>query len=234
MIEEISKPKQSSTPLWKILLAIVFFPLTLTYLIWKQKWQIPVKLGLTFLLWVVFFGLSSDANKEKTQAEAQPTVVVEKPTPTPTPEPVLTLEQKLEKLAKKEINKDATLKFDQKTGAVVAEISTANYTFFNNTDIANSVWKFFIPFAKEAFTYEGINEIKVTITTEFIDSYGKSLPGEAAHINMSKEDFQLFNWDNLRFSNPKENQELLDKSNYFVHGIIYKDIDPKKLKISFL
>jgi len=232
MIEENSEPKQSSTPLWKILLAIAFFPLTLTHLIWKQKWQIPVKLGITFLLWVIFFGISSDANKEKTQAEIQPTEVVEKPTPTQ--EPVLTLEQKLEKLAKKEIDKDATIKFDQKTGSMVAEISTASYTFINNTDIANSVWKFFIPLAKETFTYEGVNEIKMTITTEFIDSYGKSVQGEAAYVDMSKADFLLFNWDNLRFTNPKENQELLDKSNYFVHGIIYKDIDPKKLKISFL
>ena len=223
---------------WKILIAIVFLPFTLIYFTWKSKLPKLAKLIIIVLIIASFASASSKNEKEnevsKVNEVKKEEVAVNL---TISPEAIqkeLTLSEKLDVLAKNKIDKNAKAAIDEKTGLVLAEISTNDYTFLNNTDIANSIWKFFIPFSKEAFNYEGVKEIKVTITTEFIDSYGNSVPGNAVYVDMLKEDFELFNWDKLKFTNPKENKELLDKSNYFVHGVIYKDVKPDKLKISFL
>jgi hypothetical protein len=137
-------------------------------------------------------------------------------------------------LAQKKIDKEVEVNFDEGTGAVIATISSSDHTFFNNTAMVNGIWDFFVPMAKEAFTYEGVNQIKVVITGEFIDQYGKSEVGNAVYVDMTKTDFEMFNWDNLKFTNPRNNTELLTKSNFYVHPAIYKDIDPEKLKLSFL
>lgn len=79
-------------PWWKGLLVIGLFPFTLSYIVWKQNWKLPVRLGLIAVIWVVFIGLgSSESNQPESSQTAQ---VQEETTPTPTPEPTYTLEQK--------------------------------------------------------------------------------------------------------------------------------------------
>ena len=223
---------------WKLIPAILFIPFTLVYLTWKTKWPMPAKLVIIGIIFVSLIA-SASGNKseqqsttvETSQTEAVAETVV---TPTEIPQEELTVTLKLDNLARKEIDKKATVEFDESSGLVLAKVSTANYTFLNNTEMANHIWQFFIPFATEAFTYDGVKEVKVAITSEFIDPYGKSVFDNAVSIDMLKEDFALFNWENLRFTNPKDNQQLIDKSNYFINGAIYKDVKPEKLKISFL
>lgn len=207
----------------------------------ENKKQIPseklkggvVLIIIAFIIKGLFFSGSSDEKvvEAPESNEVETEIIIEE---TEIPQKDLSLEERLDILAKDKIDQDVTLSYEEETGFVLAEISTADYTFINNTDMANSIWKFFVKFSEEAFNYENVNEIKVSITTEFIDSYGESVFDDAVYVDMLKEDFELFNWDNLKFTNPRENTELLIKSNYYVHPIIFKDVKLDKLKMSYL
>ncbi len=240
MSEQPVKISSWFKPWWKGLLVIALFPFTLSYFIWKQNWKTPIRLGAVVVLWIIFIALGSSGPSEtstasETDSQKQAEVVATStPEPSEVPQNELNLQERLDILAKKKIDKKVALAYDEQTGLATAELSTADHTFLNNTDMANRIWNFFIPFATEAFKYEGVNQIKVSITTEFVDGYGKSIFDDAVYVDMTKEDFLLFNWENLRFTNPQENQQLLEKSNYYINGVIYKDIKPDKLKISFL
>jgi len=223
---------------WRLIPAILFFPFTLAYLTWKTKWPMTAKLIVIGLIFIIFIGGTSSSSSKD---ENSTSVSIESPTPTPetitqpsqAPQKELSITERLDIIAKDKIDTDVVLEFQEQEGMILATISDRDHTFLNETDMVNSIWEFFIPFAKESFTYDGVNQIKVAITTEFVDSYGNSTTNNAVYVDMTKEDFELFNWENLRFTNPKDNQNLVDKSNYFVHGLIYKKIKEDKLKISF-
>lgn len=53
---------------WGILILIAFFPFTLSYLTWKQKWSIPLRLGIIALIWIVFIGTGSSKSKNNDTA----------------------------------------------------------------------------------------------------------------------------------------------------------------------
>ena len=223
---------------WKLIPAFIFLPFTLMFLVWKTKWPTLAKIVVIVLIFITMVGASSSNSNDKVSTDLVNNVAESKTETTTEPsqdlQKELSLQERLDILAKDKIDQDVTLSYEVETGFVVAEISTADYTFINNTDMANSIWKFFVKFSEEAFTYENINEIKVAITTEFIDSYGNSVFDEAVYVDMTKENFELFNWDNLKFTNPQNNPELLTKSNYYVHPVIYRDVDLDKLKMSYL
>jgi len=83
-------------PWWKGLLILVFFPFTISYLIWKQHWKMPIKIGAIALFWIFFIavGSSSDSSKEQVDSNTNQQVA-EETISTPTPAPLLiTLEQK--------------------------------------------------------------------------------------------------------------------------------------------
>lgn len=82
----------------KLILMILFFPITLTYLIWKQTWSGKAKVLATIALWALFIGVGSSGNAGNTGSQAI--------TPSPTPvkqeeqKPTYTLEQKQEDFKK--------------------------------------------------------------------------------------------------------------------------------------
>lgn len=82
----------------KYILAILFFPFTLTYLIWKQTWSTKAKVIATFALWVVFVGIGSSGGNAGNGGSVQ-----SGPTASPRQEeqkPTYTLEQKQEDFKK--------------------------------------------------------------------------------------------------------------------------------------
>lgn len=85
-------------PWWKALLVLAFFPFTLSYFIWLQKWKTPAKLGAIALLWIIVIGIGSDGSNKASTATNPGTQVEAKPSPTPEPE--ITLEQKQEDFRK--------------------------------------------------------------------------------------------------------------------------------------
>lgn len=78
----------------KYIVVILFFPFTLTYLIWKQTWSTKAKAIATFALWVVFIGIGSSSGNAGNGGGTNPS-----PTASPRQEeqkPQYSLEQKQE------------------------------------------------------------------------------------------------------------------------------------------
>ena len=85
---EQTKPKAS---LLKLLLTIVFFPFTLSYLILKQKqWPLIGRIAGVALLWIVFIVIGASSSKNSDSTKTQNAVTEQVATPTPT----ITMEQK--------------------------------------------------------------------------------------------------------------------------------------------
>jgi len=100
-MDKTTQPKQtkSKTGLLKIFLLIVFFPFTLSYLIWKQKWPIFLRVGGIILLWfmlITLHGSSNSKNEQVTNISQQPT-----PTSTVAPTPTQTPKSELDDMAGK-------------------------------------------------------------------------------------------------------------------------------------
>ena len=86
------QPEQtkSKTSLLKIVLAVVFFPFTLSYLILKQKqWPLIGRIAGVALLWIVFIVIGANS-KSSDSSKTQSAVTEQVATPTPT----IALEQK--------------------------------------------------------------------------------------------------------------------------------------------
>ncbi len=81
-------------PWWKALLVITFFPFSLSYFVWRQDWKVHVRLGVIAIIWIIFFGIGSSNESEKSPPETQAVQAEVKATATPMP--VVTLEQKQE------------------------------------------------------------------------------------------------------------------------------------------
>lgn len=85
------EPTKPKTSLGKIILGVLLFPITLTYLIWKSKWDIKLKVGATAGLWLFFIIMgatssSSDSSQSTTNTTSntqltnvQPAKVVPSP-----------------------------------------------------------------------------------------------------------------------------------------------------------
>lgn len=203
----------------------------------KKQTKVEKTRGVILLIVIIIFvsklfsGSNDENIVEAPKANEPETEIIAEPSEVPQKE--LSLSERLVILAKDKIDPDVTLDFNEQEGFISAKIADKDYTFLNETDMANSIWDFFIPFAQEAFSNDEINRIKIAITSEFVDSYGESSIHDSVFIDMDKSDFNKFNWDNLKFTNPKNNQELVDKTNYFIHGLIYKKVKEDKLKIIF-
>lgn len=72
-------------PWWKALLIIVIFPVSLSYLIWKQKWPTPAKLVSIALIWIIFIGLGAGGNSSSdTEQQVDSGTTSDTQTPAPT------------------------------------------------------------------------------------------------------------------------------------------------------
>jgi len=229
---EQTKPK---TSLLKLFLLVIFFPFTLSYLIWKQN-KLPVFariLGI-IVLWSVFIGIgSSNSNKtDQKQTMQVPVTTNQTVTPSNTPEPTkeLTFKDKLLALAQKTTTKEATVEYDEKEKLATVTIPKS-VTYWDDTAIVKSSWAYFVKFGLEAFKLPEVNEIGIQIRMDFVDSYGKTSEGNGVTIFMKKANFEKFTWENLRFKDIT--QQLTDNGDYFVHGALWKKVKQQDLKLSY-
>lgn len=229
------QPEQTkpNTSLLKLFLAVIFFPFTISYLIWKQK-QLPVFariLGI-IVLWGVVIGMGS-SKSEKTEQTAKVEVVSDQKTVSPTiPEPTkeLTFKDKLLAIAQKTTDKSATVEYDDKEKLATVTIPKT-VTYWDDTAIVKSSWGYFVKFGLEAFKLPEVGEIGIVVRMDFVDAYGKEVEGNGITIYMKKANFEKFTWENLRFKDIT--QQLTDNGDYFVHGALWKKVKQKDLKLSY-
>lgn len=232
------QPEQTkpNTSLLKLFLAVIFFPFTISYLIWKQK-QFPTLVRILGILifWGVFIKIgSSEPSTSSTTTESNKTEVVseQKITPSAIPEPTkeLTFNDKLLAIAQKTTDKSATVEYDEKEKLATVTIPKT-VTYWDDTAIVKSSWGYFVKFGTEAFKLPEVGEIGIVVRMDFVDAYGKEVEGNGITIYMKKANFEKFTWENLRFKDIT--QQLTDNGDYFVHGALWKKVKQKDLKLSY-
>lgn len=125
---QITSKKSWYKTWWGILLLIAFFPFTLSYLAWKQKWPMPARLGAIAVIWIIFIGVGNSSNKNSNSSSTQ-TNQTASATPSPTQAP-----QKIEySLEQKQTDFKTFYAEYQKQGASVVLIQTTLLQMANNS-----------------------------------------------------------------------------------------------------
>lgn len=124
-------------------------------------------------------------------------------------------------------------------GVDVNYISEENYvqvsryidTVWDENDVVRKNISDLVKFGEKAFELEGIQEITVITRTDFIDTYGNSSEGTAVSCNITKDEFNKFNWGALEYM-PILNQMEQSCNPLVIRPSIKLNIDPEKIYYS--
>lgn len=90
-------------------------------------------------------------------------------------------------------------KFDisYEEGTKIATITKQPSDYWDETALVKQAYQEYVKYGLKAFQIENANKIIFKYYDKFIDSYGKESDDVAIRIEMTKDEFQKFNWQNL-------------------------------------
>ncbi len=215
---------------WGLVLLICFFPFTLTYWLWKQEKWGKRRLIVIATMWIFFFVMAATNgfNPNNTQPASEQTKETTSTSTIP-----LTTEGQLQAVVNKVFNNSDTVKVNYDKANQTANITYGEGSeFFDEKSMVEGMITMFVETGLKAFKINGVNDLKVTVRTNFTDSYGKTLTDDAASLSMTKDEFQKYNWGGLNFQ-PIYAQ--LDRSAdvFYIHPAVIKKINLDDLKLRF-
>lgn len=238
---------------WGILVLILFWPFSLSYFLWHKKWNLKIRLGFLAALWVFVFSLiatRSGGNSQKAYTEGYQTgqniaKSTNQPNPTqrpkqepistssPTPKALSTMD-KLWQAADKIFHerRGMDIHYNPTSKTVILTYGDKDSMFLNESGIVEGLLATFVEYGKQVFQLEGVDKLEVSVRTVFTDSYGKENLENAVIMDMDKEEFQKYSWDNLRFQ-PIYYQMKKSASELYIHPAILKKIDLGKIKLKY-
>lgn len=105
-------------------------------------------------------------------------------------------------------------------------------TFWDEKDLVEDTYTDFVKFGKLAFQIDGVDYIDISYQVPFTDEFGAETMKDAVGLQMKKETFEKFNWENLKYQ--PIYQTMQDNAEYqTIHPSIRKKIDESKLILSF-
>lgn len=104
-------------------------------------------------------------------------------------------------------------------------------TFWDENSLVRDSYTALVKFGREAFNIEGVGNITIVFKTDFTDSYGEKSQDEAVIITMNKENFNKFNWDNLKMELVSRQIEAASEA-YYIHPAVRKNLNEDKLWLS--
>ncbi len=173
---------------------------------WMRKHPKLTALICVFLfLWIVgLIGETTDKKKATTNA-AVTSMPTDEPTATPKP---LSMNDKLwaafNKILDDRYKKGTEIKYtDIDKTVVLIEYpgkywSETNLYDLDEKRLVETAISTFVSYGQEAFKIDGVNRVGVDYRMPFTDSYGKETTSTAFSFSMTKEEFQKYNWDNLK------------------------------------
>lgn len=206
----------------------------------ESKALVRTTFGLATIMFFVAFGVMSDKNKpdslkeadrQENQTEQTQVVAETKNEASAEPAKPLTttdeLWNALDKSIKTRTNYD--VKYDEATKEATLIFSPKD--IWDENSAVRGAYSSLVKYGKEAFQVEGVNSLTVNYKLEFTDRYGKKSTDDAVIISMSKEEFNKFDWDNLKFQ-PVYNQIKASASKYYVHPALESKLDYSKLYLA--
>jgi hypothetical protein len=103
--------------------------------------------------------------------------------------------------------------------------------FWDENSVVRGAYSMLVKYGRESFQIDGVNSLTVNYKLEFTDKYGKKTTDDAIMITMSKEEFNKFEWDNLKLQSVY-NQIKSASSKYYVHPALESKLDYSKLFLS--
>lgn len=137
------------------------------------------------------------ATTNTNQAEVTP-VVVEPVKEEPKPEPT-TLDKLWIALDDSIKTRDGyDVKWDEEYKT--AYLTRTQDTFLNEHFLVEGVYQDLVRFGQAAFKIDGVEYVDISYKLPFIDEFGTKTINTAVGLQMKKETFEKFNWDNLKFT----------------------------------
>lgn len=230
---------------WGIILAILFWPISILWYTWKKSnWRKNVKIGITAAIIIILLvtiaagdtdtGTPTTPSSEQNSRGEQPT---SEETANPVAEETVKPKTMLDKLWEAldagiktrtcyDINYEKSLKD--------AVLTCYKDTFWDENTLVRNSYSDLAKFGKEAFKLDGVAQITIVYATNFTNSYGNNSRNNAVIITMTEKNFNKFNWQGLSESGISVAQQIEDASEvYFIHSAIRKNLNEGKLYFSF-
>lgn len=136
------------------------------------------------------------ATTNTNQVEVAP-VVVEPVKEEPKPEPT-TLDKLWTALDDSIKTRDGyDVKWDEEYKTVY--LTRTQDTFWSEDALVEDTYRDLVRFGQAAFKVDGVEYVDISYQVPFTDEFGAKTTKDAVSLQMKKETFERFNWDNLKF-----------------------------------
>lgn len=176
---------------------------------------------------VVVYQKAQPKEETKTTEPASQTAT---PTPTQTPktEQAVDIMDQLWKAADSGLKTREGVEIKYNQYDKVAILTKTEESSWDENSLVRDAYTTFVKYGREAFKLDGVDHVMVNLNTTFTDSYGNNKTDTAVVVEMTKENFQKFNWDNLKYT-PVSQQIETASEQYYIYPSIEKKLDTSKL-----
>lgn len=151
--------------------------------------------------------------------------------PTNIPIPEKSIQDKLKDIADKFVNKSGSyeIEYDSKDGT--ASLIYSKDEFYTGETVVKTGYTYLIKFGNESFNLSEVKAVLVSVKTKFTDQYGNSKLEPGVSVEMTKDQFQKFNWEGLKYQSLYDTFKQSAEFHY-IHPALLKAIDTSKLYYS--
>lgn len=187
-------------------------------------------LGFICCILIAYTSPRSDASSVKSLPKTVENNV--KPTSAPnvtnTPIPEKSIQDKLKDIANKIVDKNGSYEIEFDTKDNTASLIYSKDEFYSAETVVKTGYTYLIKFGQEAFKLPEVKAILVTVKTKFTDQYGNSKLEPGVSVEVTKDQFQKFNWDGLKYQSLYDTFKQSAEFHY-INPVLLKTIDTSKL-----
>jgi hypothetical protein len=231
--EQLAKNKKIT----RIVLLVIFWPVTVIWWIWHRPKTSRIVQGLvtaaTLVVTVGFLAaLGSGSGAATPQSSSPPVTQVSTSPVVTTPAKPLTTEEAIAAAGKTALGGFySSSSFDASSGNL-AYVTYDDPTPLTNNTFVRKSYAALVAAGTEVFKVNGVDSINIQARTTVIDAYGKSSLDAQVVIEMTKAEFQKFDWNGLRNLPSAENSIKSAATIYLIKPAAAKDLDHSSLYLS--
>jgi len=172
--------------------------------------------------------IKNENNSENNIKPTETPKVTNTPKLSSTPIPEKSTQDKLKDIVNKFVNKNGKYEIEYDSKDMTATLIYSKDEFYSGETVVKTGYTYLIKFGKEAFKLSDVSTIMVSIKTKFTDQYGKSTLEPGVSVEMTKGQYQKFNWEGLQYQSLYETFRNNAEFQY-IHSALLKSIDTTKL-----
>ena len=111
-------------------------------------------------------------------------------------------------------------------------LSFTSDSFLDENHIVREAYEKLVRYGNEVFKLNEIADLEIVIKIPTVDSYGNESISKVVYIKMSKEEFNKFNWEGLKYR-PVSDQIERAASEYYVKHYVQVKTDKEELYLTY-